>query len=188
MTLLLADCSDEELTSLALAGRQTAYTELMRRHRDWVYRLVRSQIGATDEALDVTQTIFVAAFAALRRFEPTRVFRLWLARIALNKCNDWHRRRKVRKLLAFAAPLEDAENIADAQPDAEASVAGADELSHVMAAIAQLPRSLREPLVLRTIDERSQAATAQILGISEKAVESRVYRARLRLQEKFKGI
>ncbi len=188
MTIQLAECSDEELTSLALGGRQTAYGELTRRHRDWVYRLVRSHIGDAEEALDVTQAVFVSAFSALKRFDPTRVFRVWLARIALNKCNDWNRRRQVRRLFTFAAPLDDAENIADAQPDAEATVAGAQELSRVMAAIARLPRSLREPLILRTIDERSQAETAEILAISEKAVESRVYRARARLQEIFKRI
>lgn len=186
MTLQLGDCSDEELTSLALAGRETAYGELTRRHRDWVYRLVRSHTGEPHEALDVTQAVFVAAFTALKRFDPSRVFRVWLARIALNKCKDWNRRRQVRRLFTFVAPLEEAENIADLQPDAEARLVTAQELSQVMTAIAQLPRALREPLILRTIDERSQAETAQILGISEKAVETRLYRARARLQEKFR--
>jgi RNA polymerase sigma-70 factor (ECF subfamily) len=52
-----------------------------------------------------------------------------------------------------------------------------------MAAIATLPASLKESLILRTIEGLSQAETAQVLGISEKAVETRVYRARARLAE-----
>lgn len=185
MTLKLADCSDAELVLLALGGREVAYGELMRRHRNWVYRLVRSYAGTGHEALDITQSVFVSAFAGLKRFDPTRDFRTWLARIALNKCKDWNRRRQVRRLFAFAVPIEDAEEVADSQPDAEAKVAGAQELMQVMSEIGQLPSSLKEPLILRVIDERSQTETAQILGISEKAVETRVYRARVKLQEKF---
>ncbi|AFW01379.1 RNA polymerase sigma factor, sigma-70 family protein [Gluconobacter oxydans H24] len=50
-----------------------------------------------------------------------------------------------------------------------------------MSAIAELPGTLKEPLILRTIEGYSEAETAQILGISQKAVEMRLYRARVRL-------
>ena len=63
MTACLPDCSDGELAALALGGRQAAYGELVRRHQGWVHRLVRSHVGSMDEALDVTQASFVAAFA-----------------------------------------------------------------------------------------------------------------------------
>ena len=52
-----------------------------------------------------------------------------------------------------------------------------------MRAIAKLPTSLKEPLILRTLEEKSEAETAEILGISQKAVETRLYRARTRLTE-----
>jgi len=71
VTLELAGCSDAELATLALAGRQPAFGELVRRHREWVYRLVRNHVGDTDEALDVTQASFVAAFGAKRRWPIT---------------------------------------------------------------------------------------------------------------------
>ncbi|WP_244624484.1 RNA polymerase sigma factor [Sphingomonas sp. So64.6b] len=179
----LAGCSDGELAALALAGRQSAYGELMRRHRDTVYRIVRGQIGNADEALDVTQNSFIAAFAALARYDRARPFRVWVARIAINKCHDWARRRAVRRFLTFAAPLSDAQQVADSAAPADAMLADKQALAHAMRAIAGLPASLKEPLVLRTIDELSQAETAQILGISEKAVEMRVYRARAKLEK-----
>src|SRR3546814_9264080 len=103
VTLDLAGCSDGELAALALAGRQSAYGELMRRHREPVYRLVRGHIGDADAALDVTQQSFIAAFAALARYDGARPFRVWMARIAINKCHDWTRRRAVRRLFSFAA-------------------------------------------------------------------------------------
>lgn len=183
MTPDLADCSDGELAALALGGRQAAYGELMRRHRDAVYRLVRGNIGDADEALDVTQNSFVAAFSALARYDRSRPFRLWIARIALNKCHDWARRRIVRKFLTFAAPISSAEQIADTAVPIDVALADRAELARAARAIAQLPASLKEPLILRTVEGLSQAETADVLRISEKAVETRLYRARKKLEE-----
>lgn len=188
MTIELSGCSDEELVSLAIGGKQTAYSELARRHRDWVYRLVRAHIGDREEGLDVTQSVFLAAFSAIQRFDRSRTFRLWLARIALNKCKDWNRRRMVRRFLAAALPLSEAEEVADSTPSPEVAVGDQTELNRVMKAIALLPTSLREPLILHTIDGLSQAETAETLGMTEKAIENRIYRARCRLQEQLKKI
>jgi RNA polymerase sigma-70 factor (ECF subfamily) len=54
VSLDLKKCSDAELVGLALAERQAAFSEIMRRHREPIYRLVRSSIGDADEALDLT--------------------------------------------------------------------------------------------------------------------------------------
>ena len=62
MSLPLSEGSDGELAVLALAGRQDAYRELLARHRDAVFRLVRASVGDPHEALDVTQETFIAAF------------------------------------------------------------------------------------------------------------------------------
>jgi len=188
VTIDLADCSDGELAALALAGRQPAYGELVRRHRSRVYRLARAHIGDAEEALDVTQASFIAALASLKRYDPDRPFEAWLSRIAINKCRDWRRRRAVRKFFAFAAPINEADKIADAMPDAEQAVGDAEELRRAVALIASLPSSLKEPLILRTIEEKSEAEAAEILGISPKAVEMRLYRARARLTEMLKKI
>jgi RNA polymerase sigma-70 factor (ECF subfamily) len=174
---------DAELAGLARAGRQSAYRELMARHRDAVFRLARSYAGDADDALDLTQEAFIAAFAALDRYDGERPFRPWLLRITLNKCRDWSRRRAVRRFFAFAAPLDDARAVADTAADPEAQTGDARELARVSAAIAKLPASLKEPLILTAIDGLSQAEAAATLGLSEKAIEVRVYRARKKLSE-----
>jgi len=186
VTLDLAGCSDGELAALALAGRQAAYGALMQRHRDGVYRLVRGHIGDADAALDVTQQSFLAAFSALGRYDGTRPFRLWIARIAINKCHDWARRRAVRRMLSFALPIDEAAQVADHSATPETLAADRQELQRTMKAIGTLPLALRDTLVLRTIEGLSQAETAEVLGISEKAVETRLYRARARLQERLR--
>ena len=166
MTLSLDDASDGELVVLARSGTQAAYRKLTERHREAVYKLVRSAIGEADEALDVTQESFVAAFGALDRYDTARPFRSWIARIALNKARDWKRRRAVRRMFSFGMPDHAAQTVPDAPT-----------------AIAALPARLKDALLLRTIEGMSQSEVAVTLGVSEKTVETRLYRARQKLTQ-----
>ncbi len=182
MTLDLSQCDDQELSGLAVAGQSQAFRELMRRHKDPVYRLIRSNVGDPDEALDLLQESFVSAFDAIRRYDPDRPFGHWISRIALNKCRDWARRRAVRSFFSLARPIEADEDFASDAPGPGREAESRAELLRVERAIANLPQALREVLILRTVEEASQAETAAILGVSEKAVETRLYRARGQLK------
>jgi RNA polymerase sigma-70 factor (ECF subfamily) len=177
----LADRTDGELVALALGGRQAAFAEIVSRHKQPLHRLIARVIGDEDEALDILQEVFVSAHASLRRFDIGRPMRAWLARIAINKARDWRRRRAVRRLISAVLPIEHASQVAADQPATDTLAADREELRQVGAAIATLPANLRETLVLRAIEGMSQAEAAEALGISEKAVETRLYRARQRL-------
>jgi RNA polymerase sigma factor CnrH len=178
-----SDLSDAELSRLALAGREDGYRRLLERHRDPVFRLVRSLVRDSDAALDITQEAFVAGFAALRRYDTERPFQAWMSRIAINKARDWARRRKVRAFFTRAVPLDEAFAVAGYDPLQDATAEHRAELKRVMRAIAELPHRLREVVVLRTIEDVSEAETASLLGVSAKAVETRLYRARKQLDE-----
>lgn len=180
---MAGDPHDRELAARALAGDQAAYGALMQRHRDAVWRLARGAIGDTDEAFDITQESFVAAFAALARYDGSRPFRAWIARITLNKCRDWARRRAVRRFFAFAKPMDDALDIATPDATPEEAARSHQEVARINAAIATLPANLKDVLLLRTIEQMSQADTAQVLGVTQKTVETRLYRARAKLTE-----
>jgi RNA polymerase sigma factor (sigma-70 family) len=181
VTLDLTGALDGELAAFQLSGSEAAAREIMNRHRDPIYRLVQSHIGDASEALDVTQEAFISAFAGLRSYDQDRPFRVWLSRIAINKCRDWARRRAVRRFFTFATPIEAAESVAADLVPADEALAASEELASVRRAIATLPKALKEPLILRTIEGLSETETAQALGISRKAVETRLYRARLAL-------
>lgn len=182
MSLTLSEGSDAELAALASAGRQDAYRELLARHRKAIFRLVRASTGDPHEALDITQETFIAAFSALGRYDRERPFSAWLKHIALNKCRDWARRRKVRAFFTRAVPLEIAFEVTDDAVSADVQAADRIELARVTAAMSRLPSRLREALVLRTIDGLSQTDAAAVLGVSEKTVETRLYRARAKLK------
>ncbi len=183
MSLDLSGCSDAELKALALGGNEGAYRAFLSRYKAPIYRLIRGTIGDADEALDLTQEAFVSAFAALKSYDPVRPFQSWIARIAINKCRDWARRRAVRSFFTRAAPLDDGLAIAADQPLPDAEAFDRAELARVEQVIRQLPHRLREVLVLRGVEGLSQAEAADVLGVSEKAVETRLYRARKQLQD-----
>jgi RNA polymerase sigma-70 factor (ECF subfamily) len=183
VTLDHSALADGELAALSVAGRDLAFAEIVRRHRDALYRVALASLADPDDALDAVQETFVAAHRALRRFDLSRPMRPWLARIALNRCRDRIRRRMVRRmLLPFGTSDNLVELVADDRPGHDIQTADRQELARTTRAISELPAAIREPLVLRTIDGLSQAETAATLGISEKAVETRLRPARDRLK------
>jgi len=182
-----ADDPDAALVRRSLAGHADAQRGLVERYRETVYRLARSATGDPDEALDITQEAFIAAFGALNRFDPGRSFKAWISAITLNKCRDWARRRAVRRFIGLPMPEQAAQWIADDAPSAQTLAADRAELAATARAIAKLPARLKDVLILCTVEGLSQQETATTLGISVKAVETRLGRARKKLQETLRG-
>src|SRR3546814_12911889 len=83
------------LHTLSLHDALPIYAGLMARHREAVYRLARAH-GGENDAMDIVQASFIAAFDALRRYDSAKPFRPWLLRIALNKCRDRADRKSTR--------------------------------------------------------------------------------------------
>ena len=181
------DNLDAALIREARAGVSGAQHALVERYRETVYRLARTATGDPEEAFDIAQETFVAAFAALNRYDPERPFKAWISSITLNKCRDWARRRAVRRLIGLPMPDHTAAWIADDAPSAETLAADRAELTATARAIAKLPASLKDVLILCAVEGLSQQETAVTLGISVKAVETRLYRARQKLMDIMRG-
>ncbi len=181
MTLTNAE-TDADLVRRARAGEQRAFALLMTRHKHWLYRFVRRYVGDADEAYDVLQDAFVAALSNLGRYDPARPFEAWLRRIALNKCRDRARRETVRRAFGLSRRgPEDTEAVADPAAGAEDVLQASHALKALERAIAALPPGLKEPLVLSVLEGLPQKAVGDLLGLSAKAVEVRVYRAKQKL-------
>lgn len=175
-----AERSDAELAAAAAMGDDRAYAILVGRHKDSLYRLLRRYLGDADEAYEAAHEAFIAAWSALARYEPERPFGAWLRTIAINKARDRGRRIAVRRLIFESHAFEDSE--AQHRPDAAASADDAmverERVAELDRAISRLPMALRAPLILTAIEGRPQQEAGEILGISAKSVETRVYRAR----------
>jgi len=180
-----AEDSDADLVRRALSADEHAFTLLMRRHKAGLYRFARRYVGDDDAAVEVVQESFVAAWRALGRFDGRKPLPVWLRAIALNKCRDRGRRRRVRRL-AFGekdAESPEAQRQADPTPDGEAQLIDKQRRTALDRALASLPAKLKEPLLLTYFEDLSQQEAARMLGVSVKTVETRVYRARQRLAQ-----
>lgn len=178
--------SDGELAALAAAGDHRAYAVLVSRHKEGLYRFARRYVGDADAAYEAAQETFVAAWSALPRYDPVRrPFAVWISAIALNKCRDRARRATVRRLIFGDRHLDSPEAAAqsDPSPDAEADLIRTQRLRALDRAIAGLPQNLKEPLLLTQFEGLSQIEAARMLGLTVKAVETRVRRARERLRD-----
>ena len=178
-----ADATDAELVAGVLRGEEAAFTALMRRHKSWLYLFIRRHVATSEDAYDILQDSFTSAWGALKRYDPTRPFDIWLRRIALNKCRDRARKEAVRRRVFSFIGL--APEAVEAAPDPAAqadSVEIANEtLRRLSAALESLPRQLKESLVLTALQGLSQREAAEILGVNPKIVEMRAYRARKQL-------
>jgi RNA polymerase sigma factor CnrH len=170
------------LVRRALHGEDDAFAALMSRHKAWAYQFVRRYVGDSSDAYDVLQETFFAAWRSLRQYQQDRPFEFWLRRIALNKCRDRKRRETVRRLFG-RVHVDEAADVIDPAPGPAQRLEGHEELRQLELHIAKLPRALKEPLLLTALEGLSQEQAGELLGISAKAIETRIYRARTQLAQ-----
>jgi RNA polymerase sigma factor CnrH len=175
--------SDGALAARAVGGDDAAFTVLISRHKGWAFQFVRRYVGDPADAYDVLQETFFSAWRALARYQSDRPFEFWLRRIALNKCRDRNRREMVRRLLGAIIEPEAAAEILDPSAGPAELVSADQEMRQLETRLQQLPRSLKEPLLLTALEGLSQQEAGLLLGISAKAIETKVYRARRRLAQ-----
>jgi RNA polymerase sigma-70 factor (ECF subfamily) len=179
--------SDEALALRAQQGERQAFDLLIHRHKSALYRIVHRYVGDADEAYDILQDALISVWEGLYRYDVRRSFLAWTRVIALNKCRDFSRRRRFRRLILEAFAMEPAPRSSPAPPEHADEQALKDQhdlrLNRLTEAIAALPALYKDPLVLTTAGGLSQEATAEVLQTTPKAVEMRLRRARRKLAE-----
>jgi RNA polymerase sigma-70 factor (ECF subfamily) len=184
--------SDSALCRDFLVGDSNAFSELVRRHQELVFRLLRRYTRTVDDALDLSQRAFLQAFEAARRALPRLIastnevpFKAWLLRIAVNLAKN-HVRNASRWPLA---PLEavDAEARSSELPAADQLIRAQNE-ALTRRAVLQLPRRQREVLTLRIDGGLSFAEVAQTLAITEGNAKTHFHYAVRRLRDEVRRL
>jgi RNA polymerase sigma factor CnrH len=181
---------DLPLVQALLLDEDQALNVLMDRHRDGLFRFVLRHVHNEADALELAMETFVRAYFNIGKFRPAAKFVTWLYHIALNLCRDHLRSRAHRDSLqttsidSLTQEGEDPSVIAAKARGPDQKTERLEELVALEKAIAELPEELKSPFILTVLEDRPQAETAELLGISLKAVEMRVYRARKLLLEK----
>ena len=171
----------DDLIERCLAGDQQAWEEIVRRHWRKVFNVAYKFVGRHDEAEDLTQDIFLKIFKALHTFDRRANFQTWLVSISRNLCIDHY--RSVRKERETIARDVDASLLAPVSRDRGpyAEMEHTDLRQLIRRALAELPTTLREAVVLRDLQEFSYQEIADRLALPEGTVKSRINRGRLEL-------
>lgn len=172
---------DDTLMSRAAAGDRRAFSVLVMRHSERVRAVALRFGGNAADADDVTQQAFLAAWREAANWQRGRArFSTWLYRVAVNRCIDLARRRRVRAWLSLDAVAEPE----DQAPGAAEIAAQRSELAAVRRDILALPEKQRAALLLAVQAEKSTADIGETLGISPGAAEQLLVRARRALRER----
>ncbi|HEX3125706.1 MAG TPA: RNA polymerase sigma factor [Thermoanaerobaculia bacterium] len=167
------------------AGDPDAFASVVESHQERLLRLCERLLGDAEEARDAAQEVFLKAFRKAGELKPQGQVYTWLYRVAINHCfNKLRRRRLVRFLRFESAPEEDAPSFdpPDAGADPAASLEARQRWQATRKAIASLPDNQRAVLILARFEGLSYRQIAEVLGITEGAVESRLVRAMRRIE------
>lgn len=181
---------DWEVLARVAAGDADAFARLVHRHEERLLRLCERLLGGREEARDAAQEVFLKVFRQAGSYRPQGRVYTWLYRIAVNHCLNRLRRHKIVRFLGLAEAGGRAEGEAaveldppDTAPDPEARLAARRRWRQTRRAIDALPASQRAVLVLAKFEGLSYREIAQVLDITEGAVESRLFRAMRRLEQ-----
>lgn len=142
------------------------------KYMDTIYRVAYSWTKNPDDANDVTQDVLIQLYKTTKEFESDSHLKNWLIRVTVNQCK-----------MLFRSPWNKMEDIRE-----YANTLGFEEESHLdlFQAVMNLDKKYRVPILLFYYEGYSTAEIASILRISEKAVSTRLFRAKAKLKDYLK--
>ena len=182
---------DRELVRAAQRGEESAFRQLVERYQRRIYQLALGMTKDPDDAMDIAQETFVRVHKYLPSFKGDSSFFTWTYRIATNLCLD-AQRKKSRVERVDASEGDEAEIEAAMDPPSHA-LAGPqrqalnEELKgKIDEALAGLSENHRAILLLREVEGLSYEELAKVLDIRKGTVMSRLFHARLKMQNKLR--
>ena len=166
---------------------QGTFTELYQRHARMVYNVCLNHLRNAEEAGEATQDVFVKVHDKLASFQGSSTLRTWIYRIAINTCLDRIKasRRKKRAFFGLTLSLgaEPGAHDAPVFDHPGVQLERQERMEAVFGLIDRLPEKQRTALLLKTTEDLSQIDIGEVMGLSAKAVESLLTRARVNLKQ-----
>ena len=175
------------------AGEQSACAELVASHERMVFQLALHLLGDRDEALDLSQEVFLRVFRTISSFRGQSAVRTWIYRIAINQARNrqrwWRRRRRADQIQLEHHVLDHGELRQPGDGDSpDRALARKEMASRLWAALDALPFDQRTVIVLREIDGLSYEEIADSLSVAVGTVKSRLTRARQTLRRALREV
>ncbi|MGA2265480.1 MAG: RNA polymerase sigma factor [Phycisphaerae bacterium] len=169
--------TDWELVKRARSGHVGSFHELVDRHAPMLYGLAMRLVGRAEDAQDLVQETFSGAFRGLRAFGGRSAVKTWLSQILVRQAARYYKKEYRRRAI-----LLDQRPTATGPP----GQSRADLRMDIAEAILALEPPYREIIVLRELQGMTYDEIAAVLRVPRGTVESRLFRARRRLQELLK--
>ncbi len=174
------------LVQRCAAGDDEASAELVSEHQRMVVQLAMNLLGDRDEALDLSQEVFLRVFRTIHTFRGQSSLRTWIYRIAVNQARNrhrfWRRRRRADQVSLETHVAEHGDFASDADRTPDRLLAQKELAARLQHALDHLPFDQRTAIVLREIDGLSYEEIAFSLGVAIGTVKSRLTRARQALR------
>jgi RNA polymerase sigma-70 factor (ECF subfamily) len=163
-------------------GQQTAYDELMQRHQNHVYHIAFNFTKSAEDAMDLSQTIFLKAYENLKKFRQESQFKTWLMRITYNEGQNWLRKNKktmVQEDLDGSVGLAVQPN-----PSQEDDVLASENKAQLIRCLYELNTKYRLAVILKYFENYSIKEISETLNCSEGVVKNMLFRSlqKLRVQ------
>jgi RNA polymerase sigma factor (sigma-70 family) len=177
---------DAHLIEQFQRGDQSVFNQLVLRYQDRTYQLAQRYIPNPEDALDITQDVFIRAYQGLPDFRRKSQFYSWLYRITVNLCIDFLRKNARREVMTYESESDDLPmmNVADLKrisPSQE--VENKELLVYLRKAVRQLPPKQREIFKLRYCEDLPLNEIAQRLGRSSGTVKAHLFHAHRNLRK-----
>jgi RNA polymerase sigma-70 factor (ECF subfamily) len=174
---------DVELLKRCLAGENSAWEDLLRVFTRKIYNLCYRFTGRAEEAEDLAQEVFIKVYQTLRTYDAAQgSFSTWLHRVARNHLVDHYRRTKRDRM---TSSIEDDLATFEEKPSPGAGPTGQVEARErqefLQQGLNKLSPDLREAVILRDLHDLDYVEIAQVLGVPQGTVKSRINRGRLEL-------
>jgi RNA polymerase sigma-70 factor (ECF subfamily) len=174
------------LVQRCAAGDEAAFAELVAEHQRMVVQLAINLLGDRDEALDLSQDVFIRVFRTIGQFRGQSALRTWIYRIAINQARNrhrfWRRRRRADQVSLDAHVAEHGDFRCGAELGPDRILAQKELAARLREALDGLPFDQRTVIVLREVDGLSYEDIAFSLGVAVGTVKSRLTRARQTLR------
>ncbi len=186
-----ADWTDVGVREAALiqrcaSGDETAFAEVVAEHQRMVVQLAMNLLGDRDEALDLSQDVFIRVFRTIGQFRGQSQLRTWIYRIAVNQARNrhrfWRRRRRSDQVSLDAHVEAHGDFICGSEVGPDRILQQKELAARLQDALDALPFDQRTAIVLREVDGLSYDEIAFSLGVAVGTVKSRLTRARQTLR------
>ena len=161
-------------------GQTELFGELLERHRVPVYHFLYRMVQNQSVAEELAQEVFLRVYRSRAKYEPSAKFTTWLFRIAMNLALNWVRDNR-HEMGQGSLDEEQADGkvrqISDRRPDIEQQLVHQVKLGEVRDAISRLPEKQRAAVLMHKYQEMEYTQIATVLGCSESAVKSLLFRA-----------